>query len=261
MDPSLCLAKDPSPDTRNFLLKFWHWITFKSDEDIKKEAAEAKDSEGPRPFYFAADTSYGVKVAWSGTSGPYPDSLKLGYNRKEFASPPIFVDTEGSCVTPKGKPGYEVQIPSFYAAIDNAGVFTTFTESGVEHVQFFATGLAATKFARNRHVQKAVFNDMAPKAAKLEANELGLNQDLIEEIKTAFDGAKGGKKEEILKTAAKLKLVPPDTKSNDFIEVLEEKVHSNSPDPEVSTKLNQVRVVAVKPEPKEAKTTEKTEAN
>lgn len=38
-----------------------------------------------RPFVFGTDTSFGLKVAWSGATAQYPDSVKLGYNRKEWA--------------------------------------------------------------------------------------------------------------------------------------------------------------------------------
>jgi hypothetical protein len=43
------------------------------------------------PFYFGTDTSFGLKVAWSGMTSAIPDTVKLGYNRKEFALAPIHV--------------------------------------------------------------------------------------------------------------------------------------------------------------------------
>ncbi|GJL62150.1 MAG: hypothetical protein NPIRA04_08040 [Nitrospirales bacterium] len=240
VNSGLCLSQKPQ-DPRGLLLRFWHSITGQDYEDVKDE---------PRPFYFAADTSYGLKVAWSGTAGPYPDSLKLGYNRKEFASPPIFVDREKSCVITeegplKGNPGYEVKIPSFYAALDNAGGFTTLTESGVKHVQFFATGEAATRFARDPYVKKIAFSQMAPAAATLKANELGLNEALIQEIEEAFQKANAEKKTEIMSAAKTLKLVKDETTSNSFVEEI--KKHSDTPDPKISTNLIIVRRVAVAP--------------
>ena len=81
----LTLRKDP-PDMRPLLKRLWHKITFVDEENIP--------NEDTRAFYFATDTSFGLKVGWDGTSGPYPDTLKLGYNRKELAFPPVFV-TEG----------------------------------------------------------------------------------------------------------------------------------------------------------------------
>jgi hypothetical protein len=233
---ALCLTKEPK-DARGLFLRFWHFITLQEYQDIKDE---------PRPFYFATDTSYGVKMAWSGTAGPYPDSLKLGYNRKEFASPPVFIEGEGSCTTVKNKPGFEVKLPSFYASIDNAGGYTTLTESKVKHVQFFATGEAATRFAKNPYVKKVAFRQMAPDAAELKRKELGLNQELLKEIEDAFNKADSTKKTEIMETAKILKLVDADkTTSSSFVEELAK--HSDKPDPEVSTNLIIVRRVAMAP--------------
>jgi hypothetical protein len=78
---SICLMNAPD-DIRSPIKQFWHWVIGKSREEAESE---------PRPFYFATDTAYGLKVAWTGTGGPYPDTLKLGYNRKELASAPIFI--------------------------------------------------------------------------------------------------------------------------------------------------------------------------
>ena len=84
---SLCLSKEP--DTRPLWKWLWHKITFKGENH--------KYDEDTRAFYFATDTSFGLKVGWDGTSGPYPDTLKLGYNRKELAYPPIFVKQVANC--------------------------------------------------------------------------------------------------------------------------------------------------------------------
>lgn len=217
---------------------------FNSDNSSKEKNPKEKE---PRPFYFATDTSYGLKVAWSGTTAAYPDSLKLGYNRKEFASPPIFVDDKGSCpINDEDSPptGHKVQLPSFYAAIDNASGFSTFYDSGVEQVQVFATGEAATGLAKDKYIREIAYNHMAPKAAQLKANQLGLNKKLIMEIEDAFSNADSTKKSEIMEAAKILKLVK-ETTSNSFVEEL--KKHSDSPDPEVSTNLIIVRRVAVAP--------------
>ena len=79
-DFSICLQKQP--DTRPLWKWLWHKIIFADEKN--------PPNEDTRAFYFATDTSFGLKVGWDGTSGPYPDTLKLGYNRKELAFPPIF---------------------------------------------------------------------------------------------------------------------------------------------------------------------------
>jgi hypothetical protein len=59
---------------------------------LKDSAIGLKSEEGDdaRPFFFATDTTFGLKVAWSGTTEAVPDTLRLGYNRKEFAYAPVF---------------------------------------------------------------------------------------------------------------------------------------------------------------------------
>lgn len=152
---SLCLRNEPY-DMRSPLEKFLDLIMFKDTEAAKK-AARAES----RPFYFATDTSTGLKVAWSGTGGPYPDSFKLGYNRKEFASPPVFVNhIKEGC---QGDPDYQwqVKLPSFVATVNVAaniriGNDDEKSKSGLSQVQFFATGKAATEFAKRSDVKELI---------------------------------------------------------------------------------------------------------
>ncbi|MDH5562122.1 MAG: hypothetical protein OEY91_00655 [Nitrospirota bacterium] len=173
-DSSICLSK--KPDARGPFKRFWHWITFTDYEKIEARAQT-------RTFYFATDTSFGVKVGWKGTGGPYPTSLKLGYNRMELASPPIFIK-KGCEDGRKGTSGdWEVKVPSFFASLDNksnflpepaaseTGVPGTAVTGGVTHVQFFATGAVAKAWAGRSSVKKATFKRMAPEAAKIENKE------------------------------------------------------------------------------------------
>lgn len=228
VESSLCLKSQPE-DPRGWFLKMW--TTY---EEYQKE---------PRSFYFATDTAYGLKVAWSGTAGPYPDSLKLGYNRKEFASPPIFVD-EGCGGQQTGV--WNVKLPSFYAAIDNASGLETFEGGKVNHVQFFATGQAATAFAKRASIRQVAFEGMAPDAAKSEAESL--NQELIGDIEKAFAA---DKKEEadikrhdaILAEATKVGLVPNGTTTDEFSDKL--KANAKGINYSVSTKLNKLRTFAL----------------
>lgn len=248
-DSALCLSKKPDP--RPPIKKLWHWI-FGEPEEI---------TESTRAFYFATDTSIGLKVGWDGTGGPYPTNLKFGYNRKESALPPVLIK-EG-CAQNKDLPEqlkdnntsqdgdetpkhYEVKVPSFFASLDHASNLTTLTDSKVKHVQFFATGKAATEFVKRESIRREVFERMAPKAADAEASQLELNQDLIEEIEEAFNEPDGTKQDEIMAKAKSLKLIDMNDNgpNNDhFIEEL--KKHSNSSDPQVSTNLNKVRRVAL----------------
>jgi len=144
----LCLRNEP--DTRTLLKKIWHYFF-------------GRDKEDTRAFYFATDTSFGLKVGWDGTSGPYPDTLKLGYNRKELAFPPVF--TQKGCpkeTEPLKTNGWEVTVPSFVASLDNSSTVKEGFTSGVTHVQFFATGKAATAFVNRRDVNAAMNKKMYP---------------------------------------------------------------------------------------------------
>jgi hypothetical protein len=259
---SICLRKEP--DTRPPWKKLWHLIFGRSKENT-------------RAFYFATDTSFGLKVGWDGTGGPYPDNLKLGYNRKELAFPPIFVkegcdptkfqdqpkftvkdgktfqvdnnnelklDGEGKPIP--AEPWYEVKVPSFYASLDNSSTITEWTKSGTKHVQFFATGEAAKNFVKRESVLREAFNNMAPDAAELEANQLGLNQELIAEIDEKYEKTTdANEKTKIMQEALRLELVPDDTKNADLLDKLKEQ--SSSPLAEVSKKLNLLRRFANNP--------------
>lgn len=140
---SLCLSKEP--DTRPLWKKIWHSLVGRS-------------KDGTRPFYFATDTSFGLKAAWDGTTGPYPSTLKLGYNRKELAFPPVFV-TQGCSVDPTAAPNpdfWKVTVPSFFASLDNSSALKELSASGTTHIQFFATGRAASEFVRRAEVNSAL---------------------------------------------------------------------------------------------------------
>jgi len=146
---SLCLTKEP--DTRPLWKRLWHSLVGRSKDNT-------------RPFYFATDTSFGLKAAWDGTTGPYPSTLKLGYNRKELAFPPVFV-TKGCSTDPAASPNpdsWKVTIPSFFASLDNSSILKEWSKSGTTHIQFFATGKAASEFVKRRDVNSAMNKEMFP---------------------------------------------------------------------------------------------------
>ncbi len=210
---TICLDKKPE-DTRGLLMKFWYWITFRTKEEYRNE---------PRPFFFATDTAYGLKVAWSGTTGPYPDSLKLGYNRKEFASAPIFVEDgcRGEKNTETNKK-WEVKLPSFYASIDNASAVESLPwETATKHVQIFATGQAANNFVQRASVKRIAFEHMNPAAAAWEIKQTGIGQPWVQEIKNKWDGlAKEEHKEALIQDLLAAKLVGVETTNENFIKNL-----------------------------------------
>lgn len=184
---SLCLSKKPD------MLPAWKNLWFK----ITRQDTE----ENTRDFYFATDTSFGLKAAWDGSTGPYPSTVKLGYNRKELAFPPIFAHAvpKGTCLTKQkspsptvdqSKPGstttqgsdknteenaqdndWIVTIPSFVASLNNSSYLSSKERSGVDHVQFIATGKAASEFVKRREVNSAMNKAMYPQNDLLIAPE------------------------------------------------------------------------------------------
>ena len=150
INSSICLTGDEKPDARSLIKRLWHGLW-----DIDP------DETRTRPFYFATDTAFGVKVAWNGTGGPYPTSLKIGYNRFEFASPPIFI--KDGCQKNNTEGTFEVKVPSFFTSLDNKSKFLEGPEdSGVTHVQFFATGKVAKEWAKRQNVRERTLKKMEP---------------------------------------------------------------------------------------------------
>lgn len=147
---SLCLNK--LPEMRPQWKMMWHSIFGRGREDT-------------RAFYFATDTAFGLKVMWDGVSGHYPNSLTLGYNRKEYALSPVYSTEDPSC-RPSDQPSdtkwWRVTIPSFVASVNNSSTFKEVLESGVTHTQFFATGRAATTFVGKPVVNAAMNRVLYP---------------------------------------------------------------------------------------------------
>lgn len=115
------------------------------------------------PFIFATDTSFGLKVGWSGATAQLPDTIKLGYNRKEFALAPITLD--GTPASPASPP-FTARMPSFLATIDNRTRLGSTEKSSVTHIQYFATGKAANWLATRHAVREAMFYRLDPEAAE-----------------------------------------------------------------------------------------------
>lgn len=117
-----------------------------------------------KPFIFGTDTQFGLKVAWNGAGGVYPETLKLGYNRKEFALAPVTVSNKAT------NQSVTVKIPSFLATVnadaeagmtkqDGGGVAGT---QNAKWMQYFATGKAATSLATHLEVREAMLKRMDP---------------------------------------------------------------------------------------------------
>jgi hypothetical protein len=116
------------------------------------------------PFFFATDTTFGLKAAWSGTTGQFPDTLRLGFHRKEFAWAPLFGTDVAQCKIPgTAQDGsYVVWMPSFLAVLDNDVQVGQPSETGVKWLQYFATGTSATTWANHDEVRHVMMNRIDP---------------------------------------------------------------------------------------------------
>lgn len=131
----LCLAAKPVGNPRLGPISFGHY------------SLPAKGEI--HPFIFGTDSSFGLKVAWSGMTAQFPDSLKIGFNRKEMALAPVF----GQDTLDPNCP-YSVEMPAFLASIDVGVQAATPQSFESNYRQFFATGKAANALAAEPEVQK-----------------------------------------------------------------------------------------------------------
>lgn len=117
-----------------------------------------------RPFSFATDTTLGLKLAWSGMTGQFPDTLQLGFNRKEFAWAPVIGTDQVHCKLPgTAEDGsYAVWMPAFLAVLDNAVEVGSPSETGVKWLQFFATGDPATTLANRDEIRQVMLKRIVP---------------------------------------------------------------------------------------------------
>jgi hypothetical protein len=103
-------------------------------------------------------------MSWTGTTAPLPNSVKLGYNRKEFAVTPVF----GSDAPLFTYPGtttvcpYTVMMPSFIATLQTEVQGGLPTSSGFGWLQYIATGKAATAMGNRDDVRQVYMKRLDP---------------------------------------------------------------------------------------------------
>lgn len=131
--------------------KLLDWLNpFKSKDSIKQDASLPGPGE-VKPFIFDTDTSLGIKLAWSGATGEFPDKVKIGFNREEFALAPVMLKNKNADGT------FNIGIPSFFAALDIKTEFGAIINSNIGFRQVFAVGDPATRLAANPSI-RAIIN-------------------------------------------------------------------------------------------------------
>ncbi len=161
-DAAIALVKEPAEEPYNSML----CLTQKPDVISSQGVDTSVPGKGAvEPFTFDTDTTLGLKLGWSGTTSPFPDTVRLGFNRKELAWAPLFGTDTVVCTIPgtdkPGKPGvYAVWMPSFLGVLNGstqAGGFAQGGESaqtGVVWTQYIATGKAATMLASRDQIRR-----------------------------------------------------------------------------------------------------------
>lgn len=139
----LCLAEKPKGR-----LLFW---TFDSLAPRPNEV---------QPLAFGTDTTLGIKLAWSGLTAQFPDTIRVGFQRKELAISPVsgrqLKEGEQCENTLKRKGNYEVWMPSFLAWINTDANVGKTMDTKVGYAQGFATGKAADHWANIPTIKELV---------------------------------------------------------------------------------------------------------
>lgn len=146
------LELDEQPEPGRWLpLPDWAWLNWLNPKlEFQKNDV--------RPVFFGTDTAFGVKVAWSGMTGQYPDTAKIGYNRKELALVPVSMKGPDQHQT---KP-FKMKIPSLLATLDSSVKAGGAANLDTTYIQYFATGNAATLLAMQKDVRMAMLARLDP---------------------------------------------------------------------------------------------------
>ncbi len=174
---ALCLPTEPKGDLRLGPLPLGQ-VTLPREDEI-------------RPFVFGTDTTFGLKAAWSGMTAQFPDSLKIGFNRKEMALAPVF----GRAVQGDAACPYRVQMPAFLATIEVGVDAQTPQSAEAAYRQSFATGKAATALAGEEQVKRILLSRLESAYAKGTYNPDGNSACILNWASAAdksLDSAKAG---------------------------------------------------------------------
>lgn len=103
-----------------------------SDTELQNPHEIAGNLTSARRYFFGTDTNLGVKIGLAAEQGGMPESLSVGWKRKEIAYVPLETVTNGQ--------DQVIVVPSLVATAN----FGVNPQSGSTNLnQFFATGLAA----------------------------------------------------------------------------------------------------------------------
>ena len=116
-------------------------------------------------MFLSVDTTFGAKIAWSGATSTIPDSLLVGYNRKEIVLAPVAGSDKVDCELPGNKAekgNYGVWLPSFLAVLDTQLEVGSPADSRFSYSQVIATGQAATDLGQNAKLRESKCSGATP---------------------------------------------------------------------------------------------------
>jgi hypothetical protein len=157
--PDDAASKDPAPYDSTLALS--------EEPDPPGEKHDLPSAGDVRPMIFGTDTSLGIKVAWSGLTASLPDTLRVGFNRKELAWAPVTYAAKRIAADGTEEWGHFVEAPSLLATVDAKVEAGSPTGSNFQYVQYFATGDAATHLAMEQAVRSAMMPRFDPVSAEL----------------------------------------------------------------------------------------------
>jgi len=127
------------------------------------------------PVFFGTNTSLGLSITWSAVASPIPDSMQLGYRRRELAIAPIgFTQTVDANDGTAGT----LNVPSLLATIDVGTQVGAPNNTNAQWLQYFATGQSATALALRQDVRQAMLRRLNP-AFGLNGQSAGLVRAVI----------------------------------------------------------------------------------
>lgn len=153
-----------------------------------------------RPVFFTTSTSLGLRVSWSGMTATYPDSMHLGFRRKEIAWTPIAYSQQGT--------SHHVAVPSLLATIDVVGDVASPGDASGQWLQYFATGDPATALALRQGVRQAMLARLDPGTVKVPVTRVPVLRDMLSGLKSRADEGDAVARQHLSKLDDLGKIVP-----------------------------------------------------
>ena len=167
-------ARDKGETDESKLLERGPGIVCVTTVPVGNDGLKIPGAGATRPFIFGTSTNYGLFVGWDAPGTPIPQTVRLGYTRRELAIASVFA--AGDCpaaIKSHFATGaiHAVAMPSFLATIDGGnrvgtpptGIGTPQTTS-IAVRQSFATGSAARLLANDSKLRNALRTSITAEA-------------------------------------------------------------------------------------------------